>query len=52
MEWGFIPHYLKNREAAQKFRGGYKDDTGKYHPPIITLNAIDEEMLLPNKLYR
>ena len=25
---------------------------GKFHPPITTLNAIGEEMLLPNKMYR
>jgi putative SOS response-associated peptidase YedK len=52
MEWGFLPSYLKNREAAFKFRNGYKDDSGKFHPPITTLNAVGEEMLQPGKMYR
>ncbi|NML20879.1 SOS response-associated peptidase [Pseudoflavitalea sp. G-6-1-2] len=52
MEWGFIPPYLKNREAVDKFRNGYKDANGKFHPPITTLNAVGEEMLLPGKMYR
>ncbi len=33
-------------------RHGYKDDKGKFNPPITTLNAVSEEMLLPNKMYR
>lgn len=52
MEWGFIPFYLKTREAVQRFREGYKDEKGKFHPPIITLNAVGEELLFPNKMYR
>jgi putative SOS response-associated peptidase YedK len=52
MEWGFLPVYLKNREAVDKFRNGYKDASGKFHPPITTLNAVGEEMLLPGKMYR
>ena len=52
MEWGFLPGYLKNREAVKKFREGYKDDAGKYHPAMTTLNAMSEEMLLPGKMYR
>ncbi len=52
MEWGFLPPYLKNREAASKFRHGYKDDSGRFHPPITTLNAVGEELLLPGKMYR
>jgi putative SOS response-associated peptidase YedK len=52
MEWGFLPGYLKNREAVDKFRNGYKDASGKFHPPITTLNAVGEEMLLPGKMYR
>ena len=52
MEWGFLPYWLKNREAVQKFRFGYKDETGKFHTPVTTLNAIGEELLLPNKMYR
>ena len=52
MEWGFIPHYLKTREDVFKMRNGYKDDKGKYHPPILTLNAVCEELLLPGKIYK
>jgi putative SOS response-associated peptidase YedK len=52
MEWGFIPHYLKTREDVNKMRHGYKDATGKFRPPITTLNAVSEEILLPGKIYR
>lgn len=52
MEWGFLPSYLKNREATDKFRNGYKDAGGKFHPPITTLNAVGEEMLQAGKMYR
>jgi putative SOS response-associated peptidase YedK len=52
MEWGFLPPYLRNREQVDKFRRGYKDEKGLFHPPIITLNAISEEMLMPKKIYR
>jgi putative SOS response-associated peptidase YedK len=52
MEWGFIPHYLKTREDVFKMRNGYKDATGKFRPPITTLNAICEELILPGKIYR
>lgn len=52
MEWGFIPSYLKNREAVDKFRRGYTDENGKYRPAITTLNAIGEELLMPGKMYR
>ena len=52
MEWGFIPGYLKTREDVTKMRHGYKDATGKFHPPITTLNAVSEEMLAPGKIYR
>lgn len=52
MEWGFIPPYLKTREEVVKFRLGYKDAGGKFHPPITTLNAVSEEMLNPGKIYR
>lgn len=45
MEWGFIPHYIKNREDLQPFRkGGINTKTGKFDTPIITLNAIGEEL--------
>jgi putative SOS response-associated peptidase YedK len=52
MEWGFIPNYLKTREDVFKMRNGYKDATGKYRTPIITLNAVCEELLQPGKIYR
>ncbi|MDE3214122.1 MAG: SOS response-associated peptidase [Bacteroidota bacterium] len=52
MEWGFIPHYLKTRESVAKMRNGYKDEQGRFHPPILTLNAVCEEILLPGKIYR
>jgi putative SOS response-associated peptidase YedK len=52
MEWGFIPGYLKTREDVFKMRNGYKDASGKFHPPITTLNAVSEEMLSPGKIYR
>jgi len=52
MEWGFIPSYLKTREDVKKMRSGYKDASGKYHPPLTTLNAKGEELLLPGKIYR
>lgn len=52
MEWGFIPSYLRNREAVEKFRRGYTDDKGAYRPPMTTLNALGEELLLPGKMYR
>lgn len=52
MEWSFVPSYLKNRQAVANFRNGYTDEKSRYHPPITTLNAIGEEMLLPGKMYR
>ena len=35
MEWGFLPYYLKNREAVKKFRNGYKNEAGKWIPGSI-----------------
>jgi len=52
MEWGFIPRYLRTREDVFKMRNGYKDAAGKYHPGILTLNAVCEELLMPGKIYR
>ena len=46
MEWGFIPSYLSTREDVKKMRSGYKEANGKYHPPLTTLNAKGEELLL------
>lgn len=52
MEWGFIPSYLKNREAVNNMRFGYKDENGQFRPPITTLNAVSEELLFPRKIFR
>lgn len=52
MEWGFIPPYIKTREDLNKMRHGYKDSTGRFRPPVTTLNAVSEELLLPGKIYR
>jgi putative SOS response-associated peptidase YedK len=52
MEWGFIPHYINNREELEHFRkGGTNAKTGKFDVPIITLNAIGEE-LFENVTYK
>ena len=45
MQWGFLPPYLKTAEDVKKFRLGYKDDSGRYHKGITTLNATSEELL-------
>ncbi|MGK2860731.1 MAG: SOS response-associated peptidase [Chitinophagaceae bacterium] len=52
MEWGFIPSYLADREAVLRFRTGYKKENGQWQQPLITLNAVSEEILLPRKMYR
>lgn len=52
MEWGFLPTYLKNEEAVRKFRYGYKDESGKFHPPLTTLNAMGEKLIKPGKVFR
>ncbi|MES2429290.1 MAG: SOS response-associated peptidase family protein [Bacteroidota bacterium] len=52
MEWGFLPPYIKTREEAHRMRIGYKKDDGQFQVPILTLNAMSEEMLLPRKIYR
>jgi len=52
MEWGFLPGYIRNREQAEKFRTGYKKYDGQCQQPILILNAMSEEMLLPKKMYR
>ena len=57
MEWGFLPDPLKwpfieTREQAFKIRRGYTDARGKFIQPLNFLNAVAEEILLPNKLYR
>lgn len=46
MEWGFIPSYIRTRNELEHFRkGGLNPRTNKYDPPILTLNAIGEELL-------
>jgi putative SOS response-associated peptidase YedK len=50
MFWGFLPNYLRTKEDVKNFRYGYKDDTGRFHKPYITLNATSEELL--NKMYK
>jgi putative SOS response-associated peptidase YedK len=52
MEWGFLPDSIKNRQQAERFRIGYKKENGQWQEPILTLNAMSEEMLLPKKMYR
>ena len=57
MEWGFIPDpsvwpFIETREDLNKVRGGYTDARGKFNPPINFLNAVGEELLLKNKVYR
>ena len=57
MEWGFLPDPLKwpfieTREQAFKIRGGYTDSRGKFQQPLNFLNAVSEELLQPNKVYR
>jgi len=50
MQWGFLPSYLRTSEDVQKFRNGYKDQSGKFYKPYLTLNATSEELL--NRIYR
>jgi len=57
MEWGFLPDPLKwpfieTRQDAFKIRRGYTDARGKFIQPLNFLNAVSEELLLPNKVYR
>jgi putative SOS response-associated peptidase YedK len=57
MEWGFLPApnkwpFVRTREDAMRMRHGYKDDNGKFHPPITTLNAVSEELLQNGKMFR
>ncbi|HEU5168615.1 MAG TPA: SOS response-associated peptidase family protein [Chitinophagaceae bacterium] len=57
MEWGFIPDPLKwpfieTRQDAFKIRRGYTDARGKFIQPLNFLNAVSEELLQSNKVYR
>jgi putative SOS response-associated peptidase YedK len=49
MEWGFLPTYLQNREAVQRFRIGYKDENGKWITGYDTLNAKAENLFMNEK---
>lgn len=57
MEWGYIPDanrwpFVETREDLVKMRTGYVDPRGKYQQPMTTLNAVSEELLYKNKIYR
>ena len=52
MEWGFIPQSNRTREDVERMRNGFKDASGNFRPPIITLNAVSEEILYPNKKHK
>ncbi len=56
MEWGFIPDYrgwpfIETREQLNKYRKGFVNERGKYEKYDF-LNAVSEELLLKNKVYR
>ena len=57
MEWGFIPDplgwpFIETREQLNKIRRGYQDERGRYQQPLNFLNAVSEELLQKNKVYR
>src|SRR5690349_3865554 len=45
MEWGFIPPYLRTRNEVLQMRNGYYDKDKNFRPPMVTLNAVCEELL-------
>jgi putative SOS response-associated peptidase YedK len=45
MQWGFLPNYIRGQEQVDRFRRGYEDAAGKFHPPYTTLNATSEQLL-------
>lgn len=49
MEWGMVMPYLKNRDAVEKFRNGYKDETGKWNIGYTTLNAKAENLFISER---
>jgi len=51
MEWGFIPHYIQDREEVNQMRGGYVDANGKFRKYDM-LNARGNEILQPRKVFR
>ena len=57
MEWGFLPDPLKwpfieTRDDAFKIRRGHTDARGKFVQPLNFLNAVSEELIASNKVYR
>ncbi|TKK65427.1 SOS response-associated peptidase [Ilyomonas limi] len=52
MEWGFIPHYMKTRSDVLQMRNGYYDKDKNFRPPMVTLNAVCEELLKGGKIFR
>lgn len=57
MEWGFIPDplgwpFIETREQLNKVRRGYTDERGRFQQPLNFLNAISEEIVQKNKVYR
>lgn len=57
MEWGFIPDPLswpfwETRQQVAIGRQTHKDSRGQVVQGLNFLNAISEELLLPNKVYR
>jgi putative SOS response-associated peptidase YedK len=56
MEWGFIPDpnvwpFIETREQLNNIRRGYKDPRGNF-VKYDFLNAVSEELLFKNKVYR
>lgn len=56
MEWGFIPDanrwpFIETRVQLDQYRKGFVDQRGKF-TQLTMLNAVCEELLLPNKIYR
>lgn len=57
MEWGFIPDangwpFIETREQLHRVRRGYTDERGRFQQPLNFLNAVSEELLFKNKVYR
>lgn len=44
MEWGYLPKGMNTKEAAARFRNGYKNETGKFIKGYTTLNFVSEEV--------
>lgn len=57
MEWGYIPEpnswpFIETREQLFKVRRGFTDERGRFQQPLNFLNAVSEELLQKNKVYR